>query len=834
MKDIDKIYNPQKFEQIISKKWKEKRFFSEHDITKKPFTVILPPPNVTGALHIGHALNEYIQDTIIRYKKLEGYDVLWLPGMDHAGIATQSKIEKLLYEKEKLTKYDLGREKFVSKIWEWKNEYANKFKKQWDALGLSFDYDRERFTLDKDSNDAVNKAFIDLYNKGLIYKDTKAINWDPILKTALSNIEVINEPTKQTMYYIKYKLKDSDKFLIIATVRPETMLSDVAIVYNPTDKKYLNLKDSIVVHPLTNKEIPLIADDYVDKKFGSGLMKLSAHAEADIDIIKKHNLEIKESINKDGIIEFENSIFNGFNREEARIKIVEYLKQRDLILKEVETISNVGYSERTKVPVEILVMPQWFVKMDSLAKKVLDHQNSKDAVKFIPGRFANVIKKWMENIHDWTISRQLWWGHRIPAWYKGDDVKVQVENPGEGWVQESDVLDTWFSSALAPFSFLGWPNNNELLKRYYPTSLLVTGYDIIFFWVARMYFFSLEFLNQKPFNEVMPHGLVRDEQNRKMSKSLNNGIDPMKVIEEHGSDALRFFLVTNTTPGMDIRYSTEKIKAAWALCNKLWNIARYIEMLDDIKTSKPSVADLWINNKLVKLQNKISKALKKYELTIIGTEISNFIYNDFSSWYIELLKIFPNKKYALENLKHLLKIIHPFLPFITDYLYSLIFEEELLSTNFPILKAKSVKKTNEIDNIILVSKIIRQYRELKQISKKEVIEYECNLDINDFNIKAINTLSNAKVIKNNDFLITDGELKVYIKVSNSTKENYLTELDKKIKATMFEIERAEKMLQNENFVNKAPKAKIDLEKSKLEKYKNQLIEYKKEVEKWSY
>ncbi|MBZ4218504.1 valine--tRNA ligase [Mycoplasma tauri] len=828
MKKISKIYSPLEFEKQISQKWINKKFFSKHDLNKKPFSLLLPPPNVTGVLHIGHALDEFIQDTIIRFKKLEGYDTFYIAGMDHAGIATQSKVENHLMNTKGLTKYDLGREKFLQMVWDWKEEYASKFRKQWALLGLGLDYERERFTLDKGSNEAVNKAFITLYNKKLIYRDTRAINWDPVLKTAVSNIEVINEPTEQIMYYIKYKLKDSDKFLTIATVRLETLLSDVAVVYNPEDSRYKDLKGKKVIHPLTNKELPIIADSYVDPKFASGLMKLSAHAEVDINIIKKHNLEINETIDKDGLINCPNSLFHGLDRLEARRKIAQYLEQNNYLVKQETTISNVGYSERSKAPIEILVMPQWFVKMDTLAQKVLNDLNSKQAVKFYPRRFINTLRNWMKNIHDWTISRQLWWGHRIPAWYKDDQIKVQVKCPGEGWKQDNDVLDTWFSSGIAPFSFLGWPKSQKLVKRYFPTDLLVTAYDIIFFWVARMYFFGLEFMNNKPFKHVLIHGLVRDEQNRKMSKSLNNGIEPSEIINKYGSDALRFFLVTNSSPGFDTRFSYEKVKSAWNLCNKLWNIARYINMLDDDKTIRKSPADLWINNKLKMLQNKINKAMSKYELTIIGTDISNFVFNDFSSWYIELLRIFPSKKHALENLRKLLLILHPFIPFVTDYLYKLIYKKELLDQQFPIIKSSRSIKIKDVENIIKATKIIRRYREDNNLSKKEIVNYYSNND-SSISISAINKLANAAFKQNSDILFSDGNFKIWIEQSDIAKEKKSSDLALKIQNVKFEIKRAQDMLNNENFIKKAPKAKIELEKNKLESFLKQLKEYEKEV-----
>ncbi|VEU75469.1 Valine--tRNA ligase [Mycoplasmopsis maculosa] len=830
---IDKLYNPKNFESRINKKWKDKKFFSTHDELKRPFTVILPPPNVTGSLHLGHALNEYIQDTVIRYKKLEGYDVMWVPGMDHAGIATQSKVENIIYQNEGLTRHDLGREKFLEKVWEWKEIYANKFREQWDALGLAFDYEKERFTLDKDNNDAVNKAFIELYNKGLIYKDIKAINWDPKLQTALSNIEVINEPTEQIMYYIKYPLVGSNENLVIATVRTETLLSDVAVVFNPNDDRYKHLHGKFVKHPLTNKIIPLIADEYVDINFASGLMKLSAHAEVDIDLIKKHNLEVIESIDKTGKIHFETSIFNGLDRFEARKEIAKYLKENNFLEKEEKVTSNVGYSERSKAPVEILVMPQWFVKMEKFSKDILNHLKTKDAVKFFPERFINVLENWMNNAYDWTISRQLWWGHRIPAWYKEDEIKVQIESPGEGWVQDSDVLDTWFSSGLAPFSFLGWPNDDKLLKRYYPTSLLVTAYDIIFFWVARMYLFGLEFTNEKPFEEIIIHGLIRDEQNRKMSKSLNNGIEPLKVIDEFGSDALRYFIITNTTPGFDIRFSNEKIKSAWALCNKIWNIARYIQMLEDDDSKGTTEVDRWINNRLFDFKQKIDKLMQKYEFTNIGTEINNFVYNEFSSWYIELLRIKPNKKAALNNLKNMLIILHPFLPFLTDYLFEIIFNDELLEHENPKINLSRCTRINTVDNVIKVINILRKYREDKKISKKEIIYFDTNVSKSDFFVESVNKLANANIKENDDTLFIDGKIQVRIKESDEVKNNYLEDLKLKIEKVKFEIQRAENMLNNENFIKKAPEAKINLEKEKLEKYRKELKEYNDEVSKWS-
>ena len=829
---MEKIYNPKEFEAKISKKWEDKLFFSIHDETKKPFSILLPPPNVTGKLHIGHALDTYLQDTVIRYKKLNGFDTFYIAGMDHAGIATQARVEKELLKTENKSRLDYGKKDFINKIWEWKDLYSQTIREQWSKLGLGLDYKNERFTLDNLSNKAVNKVFIELYNQGIIYKGLKPVNWDPILMTAISNIEVINKPTKQTMYYIKFLIKNSNEYVTIATVRPETMLSDVAVVYNPTDQRYLKYANAKIIHPLINKEIPFIADDYVDKKFGSGLMKLSAHAEIDIQIIQKHNLEIHETIDKKGLISEKNSPFFGMTREKARIEIIKYLKSKDLILKEKETISNVGFSERSDAIIETLVLPQWFVKMDVLSKKLLNHLISKETVKFFPKRFIKIAKQWIENIHDWNISRQLWWGHQIPAWYYKDQIKVQEECPGKEWTRDEDVLDTWFSSGIAPFSFLGWPNQDSKLNRYYPTNLLVTGYDLIFFWISRMYFFGLHFMNEKPFNEVLIHGLVRDAQNRKMSKSLNNGVDPIEVINEFGSDSLRWALITNSSPGYDLKYTDDKVKSAWTLNNKLWNIVRYIQNLPNDE-NKVSEFDYWIQNKLVLLKNNINKAMKKYEFTIIGNNIAKFIYNDFSSWYVEFLKIKPNKKFALEILKSFLIIIHPFLPFITDYLFFEVFNEEILLKNYPKI---TIKKENKAKNHLSVEQIIelvftlRKYRDEKGISKKDIINYYGNFSLDDNQISIVNFLANAYIEKNEDSLITLSFGNLFIKLTQEDKEKDIERIKKEITRLEFEINRSQTILSNANFINKAPKEKVDLEKEKLLKYQEELSKYTKELE----
>ncbi|MGL4343306.1 MAG: valine--tRNA ligase [Metamycoplasmataceae bacterium] len=827
---MDKKYNHQIVELNKNQKWINKEYFSIHDKKKKPFSIILPPPNVTGKLHLGHAWDGYIQDTIIRYKKLQGYDVLFLPAMDHAGIATQSKIEEKLFH-EGIDKFKLGREKFLEKSFEWKNEYASIIKKQWFKLGLALDYSNERFTLDSKANEAVNEVFINLYNKGLIYKGKKAINWDVKLKTAISNIEVENQETKSKMYYLKYFLEDKKNYIIIATTRPETIFSDVAVAFNPEDrdkKIFLNQK---VINPLTSELIPIISDNYIKKDFASGFMKVSAHAINDIDIILKNNLIIKECINEDGKMNELALNFQGLDRFEAREKIIDYLKKHNFVEREEEIENSIGISQRSSTVVEVLVKEQWFLKMKHFSKLVLSSLKDHDKVKFYPNRFEKILQKWMEDAHDWTLSRQLWWGHRIPVWYYKDEIKVQIDSPGIKWKQDEDVLDTWFSSGLAPFSFLGWPNNNELLNRFFPTSLLVTGYDIIFFWVARMYFFSLEFKNNIPFQNVLIHGLIRDENGKKMSKSLGNGIDPMDVIDEFGSDALRWFLLTNSTPGQDINFNREKISMAWALCNKLWNITRFILSMEEDNNHEMSVVDKWISNKLFELEKSIEKNIEKYEFTIIGKDIYKFIYLDFSSWYIEFSKARSNKKNAIQILSKLLIMIHPFLPFLSDELYWKINQKELLEETKNSFKF--YPNTAHIDEAINIITLIRKYREDKNIGKNIIINYYLeNYSDQNLIVEIVNKLANAKLQKK-DF---DSNIKMlsenfYIFYSKEDLQEEILKLEKEINILKLEVARSEKIIKNENFLKKATAEKIAMEEDKYSNYKMQLALKEKELTK---
>ncbi|MCC3161049.1 MAG: valine--tRNA ligase [Mollicutes bacterium PWAP] len=821
---MNKKYEPKKFEQIINKKWIDTEVFSKHDKTKEPFTIILPPPNVTGKLHLGHAWDGFIQDTMIRFNKLNGKDVLFIPGMDHAGIATQAKVEQRIWKEEGLKKSDIGRKKFLEKVWNWKEDYATIIRKQWNKLGLALDYKKERFTMDDGLIEAVQKVFIKMYRDGLIYKGIRAINWDPVLETTISNIEVISKETNSTMFYFKYPIKNSDKFVEIATTRPETLFSDVAIAINPNDETTAWIKNKTIINPLSKKELIVFTDEKIEIGKGTGVMKVSAHSEMDIDMInKRDNLEVIETIDKQGNLNELTGKYNGINRKKARLMIASEMEELGFLIKK-ETIRNiVGYSERTGEPVETLVSSQWFIKMESLAQKLLNSLNSKDKVIFHPHRFEDVLRKWMENIHDWTISRQLWWGHRIPAWYKDDELKIQLKSPGEGWVQDEDVLDTWFSSGIAPFSFLGWPENLENVEHYYPTSLLVTGYDIIFFWVARMYFQGLDFMKKVPFKEVLIHGLIRSSDGKKMSKSLGNGIDPMDVIKKYGSDSLRWFLLTNSTPGNDIRYSVKKIESSWNLNNKIWNISRFI--LEEMNESqyKMTESDKWIKAKFEILKNFVKEKILKYDFTLIGKEINNFIYKDLSSSYIEMSKETQNQKFAKNLLKDLLVFLHPWLPFITDKIYSLFNNGELFDNI--IIYSNHKFDTKEIDLTLSIIESIKEYKTFKEIKHSKHIKFSSNKELSKLQKQLIlkftsakydNNLKNGAKIQSSSFILIIEMTEEDIK---KEKERVFTRINK----LKEEIKRARGMLLNESFISKAPEEKIILERKKL-------IEFEKELD----
>ncbi|ENY53741.1 Valine-tRNA ligase [Metamycoplasma alkalescens 14918] len=831
---MDKIFDHKLVEKGRNQKWIDMKAFSTHDLNKKPFTIILPPPNVTGKLHIGHALDTYLADTIIRYKKNKNFDVMWVPGKDHAGIATQVVVEKKLAE-IKLDKYQLGREKFIEEIWKWKDEYSNNINAQWAKLGLALDYPNERFTLDKNANEAVLKVFITMYKNNLIYRDKKAIVWDPKLKTALSNIEVISTEIKQKMYYFKYPIKNSKNYLIVATTRPETMFSDVAIALNPNDSRYQALKNLFIIHPLTKKEIPIIASEFIDSNFGTGVMKVSAHAFDDIEIIKRNGLQILECIDDEGKMNSLSGKYKGLNRFEARELIAKYLDKNGFVEKVEEIVSNVGYSERSKEPIEVLVKPQWFVKMKFLAEKILKNLNSSNAIKIIPSKFENNLIKWMENVHDWTISRQIWWGHRIPAWYKDNEILVQIENPGEGWIQDNDVLDTWFSSALAPFVFLGWPQTTEKIKRYFPTNLLVTGYDIIFFWVSRMYFQSLEFMDEIPFKEVLLHGLVRDAQGKKMSKSLGNGIDPIAIIDQYGSDVLKMALIFNCTPGADINFSDEKIKSARLFINKFWNIARLIQNIPIDLNAEFSYENLdqfdqWILFELNQTNQNIDNAMKNYEFTIVYKYIYDFVINKFSGWYLEFLK-FKNNNYFVHYLfREMLIMLHPYMPFLTDYLFESIYSEELLETKTTEYFNSEEFTSDHVNNLIELITLLRKYREDKQISKALTLNYFLEAtSISELEQLVIFKLANFSWEENKDFLIQTSFSKLFIKQRNEDKENEILELKKLIEITKNEIAFNEKFLNNPTFMQKAPEDQINQKKEKLALHQKNLELYLQEL-----
>ena len=824
---LDKKYNHLEVEQNKYENWNNKGYFTSGDLSKKPFCIVIPPPNVTGKLHLGHAWDTTLQDIIIRYKRMDGYDALWLPGMDHAGIATQAKVDAKLKEMG-IKPREMDREEWLKHAWSWKEEYANNIHKQWAKMGLSLDYTKERFTLDEGLSNAVKEVFVTLYNKGLIYRGERIINWDPEAMTALSNEEVIYKDVEGAFYHIKYMIEGTDEYLEVATTRPETLFGDTAVAVNKEDSRYNKYIGKNVVLPVLNKLIPIVADEHADPEFGTGVVKITpAHDPNDFEVGNRHNLERIVVINKDGTMNENASIYNGLDRFECRKKLVSDLEKSGLLIKIEPMIHSVGHSERTDVMVEPYLSKQWFVKMRPLADRVLENQKNKDTkVNFVPARFEKTMNHWMEITYDWCISRQLWWGHRIPAWYKGDEVYVGMEAPKEeGWVQDSDVLDTWFSSALWPFSTLGWPTKE--LDRYYPNDVLVTGYDIIPFWVNRMTFQGLEFTNKRPFKDCLIHGLIRDKEGRKMSKSLGNGVDPMDVIEEYGCDSLRFFLASSSAPGMDLRYDHEKVKSTWNFVNKLWNASRFVLMNVEgyTKEENYSERDKWILNKLNNTIKVVRKHMDKYEFNVVGTVLYDFIWDDFCDWYIELSKVNMNnttKTVLVKVLDNILKMLHPFMPYVTEEIYLMLpgHEESIMISSYPVYDKKYNFET-DIDNLIeLVTKI-----------RKVKLEN---------GIKEINLLNNNELIDNNKDLIVkltkanivDTKLDlnlVEITVDNKVIELYYEgnelELEKLLKEKERlenSIKRRENLLSNENYVNKAPKNIVDLDRNNLEKEKQEL------------
>ena len=838
---LDKKYNHIEVEKDKYNKWKEKGYFNSGDLTKEPFCIVIPPPNVTGKLHLGHAWDTTLQDIIIRYKRMQGYDCLWLPGMDHAAIATEAKVVKRIKEQGK-NKSILGREKFLEECWNWTHEYSDNIRKQWAKLGLSVDYNKEAFTLDENLTLAVKTVFCKLYNEGLIYRGERIINWDPEAKTALSNEEVIYKDTEGAFYHIKYFIEGTNDFLEVATTRPETLFGDTAVAVNPEDTRYNKLIGKNVVLPIVNKLIPIIGDNHADMDFGTGVVKITpAHDPNDFEVGNRHNLERIIVMNDDATMNENAGIYKGLDRFECRKKLVEDLKEQDLLISIEKITHNVGHSERTGVMVEPYLSKQWFVDMKKLSKQVLDNQKNKDTkVNFVPERFEKILINWMEDCHDWCISRQLWWGHRIPAWYKNDEVYVGINPPQEdGWTQDEDVLDTWFSSALWPFATLGWPNETSDFKRYFPNDVLVTGYDIIFFWVCRMVFQSLEFTEKRPFKDCLIHGLIRDKEGRKMSKSLGNGVDPMDVIDTYGCDSLRFFLTTNSAPGQDLRYDEEKVKSTWNFINKIWNASRYVLMnLEDFNDKDYTLdnltnSDKWILTKLNKTIESITKSMDKYDFNIVGNTLYNFIWSDFCDKYIELSKFNQNnttKSVLLKVLTSIIKMLHPFMPYVTEEIYQMLpikDSESIMISTYPKYEKEYVfnKEEKDIDNILEFITLFRNKKlELNIGSDFKVINNIKNNDNLDLILNSLkikdkltdeNTSNTVKVEYNNLSL----EI-VYDNTKNLEEEH--TRLEQELTRLTNSIERRKKLLSNENYTSKAPINIVNKEKEDLSKELEQL------------
>ncbi|XJS09909.1 valine--tRNA ligase [Aerococcaceae bacterium WGS1372] len=862
-KELSTKYNHHEVEAGKYESWIEQGVFKPNQNPQaEPYSIVIPPPNVTGRLHLGHAWDVTLQDMIIRQKRMQGYDTLWLPGMDHAGIATQAKVEERLRE-DGVSRHDLGREKFLEKTWEWKEEYADHIRQQWSKMGVSVDYSRERFTLDDGLSKAVNKVFVDLYNKGLIYRGEYIINWDPVAQTALSDIEVIHQDIQGAFYHIEYPVVGSDERVEIATTRPETMLGDTAIAVHPEDERYQHLIGKKVLLPLMDREIPVVADDYVDKEFGTGVVKITpAHDPNDFEVGNRHDLPRLNVMHKDGSINQNGGQYEGMDRFEARKAVVNDLKEQGFLIKVEEHLHSVGHSERSGAVVEPYLSTQWFVKMELLARQAINNQQTENAVEFFPPRFNDTFIGWMENVHDWVISRQLWWGHQIPAWYHKTTGEIYVgevapEDEAENWERDPDVLDTWFSSALWPFSTMGWPEETSDFERYFPTTTLVTGYDIIFFWVSRMIFQSLEFTKERPFKNVLIHGLIRDSEGRKMSKSLGNGIDPMDVIEEYGVDALRWFLANGSAPGQDVRYIPEKLSSAWNFINKIWNASRYVLMnvgdmtLDDIQINDDTtLADRWILSRLQSVTETVTRLFEKFEFGEAGRVLYHFIWDDYCDWYIEMTKESlqdvstdntTTKSILIHVLDQFLRLLHPIMPFVSEEIWQQIApaNQSIVVANYPVVDDRLIDTESEdaMTKLIDIIRSVRQIRnEMNTALSKKVDIY---IKVSDKAIQAVLEENSAYIQRfcNPETLVicTDvvapGEvvtqtlpfaqvlmpLEGLIKIEDEIKrlEQEQTKLEK-------EVDRLVKKLSNENFVNKAPEAVVKEEREKESDYKKQL------------
>ena len=833
---LEKKYDHKMVEEGKYENWLNHKYFESGDMSKKPYAIVIPPPNVTGKLHLGHAWDTTLQDIIIRFKRMQGYDALWVPGMDHAGIATQAKVDAKLKDMG-INPRSLKRTEWLKYAWDWKNEYAENIHKQWAKMGLSLDYTKERFTLDSGLSDAVKHVFVTLYNEGLIYRGERIINWDPQAMTALSNEEVIYKDVPGAFYHIKYFIEGTDDYLEVATTRPETLFGDTAVAVNPNDERYKDLIGKNVVLPIVNKLIPIIGDEHADPEFGTGIVKITpAHDPNDFEVGNRHNLERIIVINPDGTMNENALVYNGLDRFLCRKKLVEDLKNDGLLISIEEITHSVGHSERTGVMVEPYLSKQWFVKMRPLADRVLENQKDKDnKVNFVPERFEKIMNHWMEITYDWCISRQLWWGHRIPAWYKGDEVYVGMEAPTEeGWVQDTDVLDTWFSSALWPFSTLGWPEETDLLKRYYPNNVLVTGYDIIPFWVNRMTFQGLHFTGKRPFKDCLIHGLIRDKEGRKMSKSLGNGVDPMDVIDEYGCDALRYFLSTSIAAGQDLRYDEEKVKSTWNFINKLWNASRFCLMnIEDLKVydfSNLAVQDKWILSKLNKVISKVTKNMESYEFNNAGGELYNFIWSDFCDSYIEMSKFsldsVSTKSTLCYAISAILKMLHPFMPYVTDEIYSMLpirDAENIMISSYPLVNEEfnfdsEEKETEEMIGFIAAFRNVKQENAISK-DAKVMVNFDNSL-INKMLKLDGNLVSEKLSIK--EYKVSYGKLEAIIYYEKEVTEEDILAKEKQIESLKASILKREKLLSNAGFVSKAPEQLVNDEKIKLEEEKKLL------------
>ncbi|XOQ54120.1 MAG: Valine--tRNA ligase [Lactobacillus helveticus] len=873
MTDLAPKYNPNEVEKGRYQTWLDEDLFKPSGDKKvHPYSIVIPPPNVTGKLHLGHAWDTAIQDTLIRFKRMQGYDTLYLPGMDHAGIATQAKVEAKLRKQGK-DRHQMGREAFVKQVWDWKDEYASIIKGQWAKMGLSLDYSRERFTLDKGLSKAVKKVFVQLYKEGLIYRGEYIINWDPALQTALSDIEVIHKDDKGAFYHVKYPFADGSGYVEIATTRPETMFGDTAVAVAPGDERYKDIVGKELVLPLVGRHIPIIEDQHVDPEFGTGLVKITpAHDPNDFQVGNRHNLKRINVMNDDGTMNEECGKYDGMDRFDCREALVKDLKEEGYLIKVEPIVHSVGHSERSGVQVEPRLSKQWFVKMKPLADKVLENQKTDGKVNFVPERFEGTLDHWMEDVHDWCISRQLWWGHRIPAWYnkKTGETYVGEEAPKdiENWEQDPDVLDTWFSSALWPFSTLGWPDtNSEDFKRYFPTNALVTGYDIIFFWVSRMMFQSLHFTGKRPFNDVVLHGLMRDEQGRKMSKSLGNGVDPMDVVDKYGADALRWFLLNGTAPGQDTRYDPKKLSAAWNFINKIWNASRFVIMNlpSDAKpahmpdVSKFDLSDRWIFDRLNHTVSEVTRLFDEYQFGEAGREAYNFIWNDFCDWYIEISKVALNgddeelKARKQENLiwilDQILRLMHPIMPFVTEKLWLSMPHKgkSIMVAEYPTTHKEFENKQADSDMAFLIEiiKAVRNIRmevnapmsspidimiQLDDESNKHVLDENADYVENFLHPKELTVAAEIEAPKLAKTAVIPGA-QIFVPLTELVNvDDELAKMEKEEKRLEGEVQRAEKKLANKGFVDHAPEDVVNKEKEKKADYESQLAGVRERIQ----